>query len=378
MWFKNLKVFRLSNWALSADELAERLEKAAHKPIGAGEMQSIGWAQPRDGEGFVHALDGQLLISLRAEQKLLPASVVNQVAKAKAQEIEEQQGYKPGRKQMKEIKERVTDELLPKAFSSYRDTRAWIDTKNHWLVIDASSSTKSDEVLGMLAKAVDPFPVAPLYVEQSPAAAMTNWLIDDEPPANFSIDQDSELSSTSESRAAVRYVRQSIEIDDVRKHVQAGKQCTRLALTWADRVSFVLTEGLDIKRVTPLDVLRENQDSVAQNDAEQFDSDFALMTGELARLIDCLVDALGGEKDTDAPTAAVTSESIDGGDDDNYQLAVNVVVEQKRASISTIQRVLQIGYNRAARHLERMESEGIVSAMDSAGHREILWVNAPA
>jgi len=94
----------------------------------------------------------------------------------------------------------------------------------------------------------------------------------------------------------VRYVRQSIEIDDVRKHVQAGKQCTRLALTWADKISFVLTEGLDIKRVAPLDVLKENQDSAAHNDADRFDSDMALMTGELGRLIDAMIDALGGEQ----------------------------------------------------------------------------------
>lgn len=378
MWFKNLKIFRLSGWALSADDLAERLEKLAFRPIGASEMQSIGWVEPRDGEGFVHRLDGQLLISLRAEKKLLPATVVNQVARAKAQDIEEQQGFKPGRKQMKEIKEQTTDELLPKAFSSYRDTRAWIDTKNNWLVIDTASSTKSDEVLGMLAKAVDPFPAAMLYVEQSPAAAMTNWLIDDEPPASFSIDQDSELSSTSESRAKVKYVRQSIEIDDVRKHVQAGKQATRLAMTWADRVSFVLTEGLDIKRVTPLDVLKEGQDSTAQNDAEQFDSDFALMSGELSRLIADLVEALGGEKVPDTPTVTITSESIGDPDDEPYQLAVNVVLENKVASISAIQRHLAIGYNQAARHLERMERDGIVSAMEPNGHREILWANAPA
>ncbi|MCD9473050.1 recombination-associated protein RdgC, partial [Photobacterium phosphoreum] len=182
------------------------------------------------------------------------------------------------------------------AFSIYRDTRVWIDTKNHWLVIDAAAAAKSDEVLGLLAKAIEPFPVAPLFVEQSPAAAMTNWLVSDEAPSGFSIDQDTELRSTGESRAAVRYVRQSIEIDDVRKHVEDGKQCTRLALTWADRVSFVLTEGLEIKRVTPLDVLKEGQDLSAHNDAERFDSDFTLMAGELANLIAGLVDALGGEK----------------------------------------------------------------------------------
>lgn len=297
MWFKNLKVFRLPpTWSTSVDALEEALAKYAFQPGGSQEMQSLGWVPPREGGGLVHAVNGQLLLSLRAEKKLLPTTVINQVARAKAQDIEEQQGYKPGRKQMKEIKEQVTDELMPKAFTIYRDTRVWIDTRQHWLVIDAAAAAKSDEVLGMLAKAVDPFPVLQLHVETSPASAMTEWLISDEPPAGFSVDQDTELRSTSESRAAVRYVRQSIEIDDVRKHVQAGKQCTRLALTWADRVSFVLTEGLDVKRITPLDVLKENQDSSAQNEAEQFDSDMALMTGELTKLIESLVEALGGEK----------------------------------------------------------------------------------
>ncbi|HEY9281675.1 MAG TPA: recombination-associated protein RdgC [Eoetvoesiella sp.] len=298
MWFKNLKIFRLApSWSCTPDALEAALEKQAFQPGSSQEMQSLGWVPPQENSGLVYSLNGQILLSLRADKKLLPTTVVNQVARAKAQEIEEQQGYKPGRKQMKEIKEQVADELLPKAFSLYRDTRVWIDTKNHWLVIDAAASAKCDEVLGMLAKAIDPFPVVQLYVEQSPASAMTNWLVEDEAPTGFSIDQDTELRSTSESRAAVRYVRQSIEIDDVRKHVQAGKQCTRLALTWANRVSFVLTEGLDVKRVTPLDVLKEGQES-SHNDADQFDSDMTLMTGELAQLMDALTEALGGEKKT--------------------------------------------------------------------------------
>src|SRR3546814_3135761 len=83
--------------------------------------------------------------------------------------------------------------------------------KNHWLVIDTGTNAKSDEVLGMLLKSLDGLQIAPLYVEQSSAGAMTSWLIKDEPPTGFSIDQDTELRSTSESRAAVRYLRQSIE-----------------------------------------------------------------------------------------------------------------------------------------------------------------------
>ncbi|CAB3838907.1 Recombination-associated protein RdgC [Achromobacter mucicolens] len=296
MWFRNLKIYRLSA-PLSdyADKLQAGLKLHAFQSGNNLEMQSLGWIAPREGGELAHPVAGRFLLSLRAEKKLLPATVINQVAKARAEEIEEQQGYKPGRKQMKEIKERVTDELLPRAFSMYRDTRVWIDPANRWLVIDTASSAKADEVIGLLAKTVDPLPLENLYVAQSPASAMTGWLAEDEAPSNFTIDQDTELRSSGASGAAIRYVKHSIDADDVRRHIQSGKQCTRLAMTWADRVSFVLTEGLGIRRVSPLDVLKEGTD-YSQNDDEKFDSDMVLMTGELAKMLAELVDVLGGEK----------------------------------------------------------------------------------
>jgi recombination associated protein RdgC len=139
-------------------------------------------------------------------------------------------------------------------------------------------------------------PFAALHTEQSPVTAMTDWLAADEAPGGFTVDQDTELRATGEGKATVRYVRHTLEPDDVRRHIAAGKQCTRLAMTWTDRVSFVLTESLAVKRVAPLDVLKENADSTMQNDDERFDGDFALMTGELAKLIADLVQALGGEE----------------------------------------------------------------------------------
>jgi recombination associated protein RdgC len=241
-------------------------------------------------------VNAHLLLTLRVEKKLLPATVITQVAKVYAQEAEEQQGYKPGRKQMQEIKQRVTDELLPKAFSIYRDTRIWIDQANRWAVIDTAAAAKAEEMLGHLAKSLTPFPLENLYVAQSPASAMTAWLEADAAPVNFSIDQDTELRATNEKGAAIRYVKHAIDTDDVRRHIASGKQCTRLALTWADRVSFVLTDALDIKRVTPLDILKENAPTTSQHDDEKFDSDMTLMTGELTQMMAELVDALGGEK----------------------------------------------------------------------------------
>jgi len=297
MWFKNLKIYRLgAAWNLDAQQLEDKLAAHAYQPGNSLQAASLGWVPVRDKGTLVHAAGGQMLISMRAEKKLLPATVVNQVARARAQDFEEQHGYKPGRRQMKELKEQVADELLPKAFSIYRDTRAWIDPVNRWLVLDAAAAAKADDMLGLLAKSIDPFPAEPLYVAQSPAACMTAWLAEGEAPANFTIDQDAELRAAGDSRAAVRYVRHAIDADDVQRHIAAGKQCTRLALTWADRVSFVLTENLDVKRVAPLDVIREGLDDGGMDEDERFDSDMALMAGELAGLMADLVAALGGEK----------------------------------------------------------------------------------
>jgi recombination associated protein RdgC len=105
---------------------------------------------------------------------------------------------------------------------------------------------------------------------------------------------DTELRATGESKAAVRYVRHTLEPEEVRRHIAGGKQCTRLAMTWDSKISFVLTEALAIKGVKPLDVIKENEAST-RNDEERFDGDFMLMTGELAKLMQDVVEALGGE-----------------------------------------------------------------------------------
>ena len=296
MWFRNLQIYRLpSPWSTTAEHLEACLASHAFSPANSMGMQNQGWDSPRPEGKLVHTVDRQMLIMLTNEKKLLPAMVVNQVAKAKAIEIEEQQGFKPGRKQMREIKEQITDELMPRAFSVRRSTMAWIDPVNGWLVIDAANQAKADEFLQFLRRSVDDFPLVSLQVAHSPATAMTNWLMSDEAPSGFTVDQDTELRSTCENKAIVRYVRHTLEAEDIRRHIAAGKQCTRLALTWSDRISFVLTENMSIKRVAPLDILKESTDPTAQNDDERFDADMMLMTGEMNRMLTDLVAALGGQ-----------------------------------------------------------------------------------
>jgi recombination associated protein RdgC len=295
MWFKNLQIYRLpAPWAFTPEQLEAALQGQAFSPASSNEMMRQGWDTPRPNGGLVHVVNKQMLILLGTEKKLLPATVVNQVAKARAAELEEQQGFAPGKKAMKELKERVHDELLPRAFTIRSNVWTWIDPVNGWLVVDAASPAKADEVIKLLLKAVDRMPIESLRVQRSPVAVMTGWLQDDEAPAGFTVDMDTELRATGESKSAVRYVRHTLEPEEVRRHIAAGKQCTRLAMTWDSKISFVLTEALAIKGVKPLDVIKENEAST-RNDEERFDGDFMLMTGELTKLMADVVEALGGE-----------------------------------------------------------------------------------
>lgn len=295
MWFKNLQIFQLTSpWKHNPGELDELLASQAFQPCGSTDMQSCGWLPPRENGDLVHVVNRQLLLRFGTEKKLLPASVINQFTKIKLAEIEEQQGYKPGKKQRKEIKEQVTDELLPRAFAIGSSTHVWIDPVNGWLVVDAASPARTDDVFKWLLRSIPDLAVTALHVVRAPGEAMTSWLELDEAPAGFTVDQDTELTSTGESKATVRYVKHTLEADDIRRHIKNGKRCTKLALSWNDRISFVLTDTLAIKRVAALDVLKEESGNSSKDDDERFDSDFAIMTGELHGLLTSLVAALGG------------------------------------------------------------------------------------
>lgn len=295
MWFKNLRFFRLAtDWTL--DNLDEAVAAHAFRPGGSQDPLSLGWSAVREDADLVHRINGQILLCAKAEKKLLPPTVINQIAKVRAKEKEDEQGFKVGRKQMKDLKEDLITELLPRAFSIERQVLVWIDPDNRWLAVDAAAAATADEIMGLLAKTFAVFPAVPVYTDQSPSAAMTGWLADFNAPYPFSIDQDAELRASGESRSVVRYARHNLDSDEIRKHITDGKQCTRLALTWADKISFLLTDGLEVKRLTPTDLLADQQESSAQDEAQTFDSNFLLMSSELNLLITELLAALGGEK----------------------------------------------------------------------------------
>jgi recombination associated protein RdgC len=295
--FKNLTVYRIGpEWTASLPEMEERLHKVRFVPCGLTQQQSSGWVEPRGIKHgpLVEKIDGQLLLKLMVEQRVLPGAVIKRRVEEISLKIEQETGRKPGKKQTKEIKEQAVQELLPMSFTKQHAVTVWIDPEQRLLVIDASSQGKADEVVGVLVKTLESIVVRQLHTQQSSAVGMSEWLVSGEPPAGFTVDRDCELKSADEMKSVVRYARHLLDIDEVRQHITSGKVPTKLGMTWEGRVSFMLTDTMQIKKLAFLDGVFEGQKAVASKD-EAFDADVAIATGELSQLLPDLVEALGGE-----------------------------------------------------------------------------------
>ncbi len=299
--FKNLTIYRIGpDWApdlLRADEL---LRQCQFVPCGATQQKSFGWIEPRgQAHGpLVESVGGQWVFKLMTEQRVVPGSVVKRRVEELADQVEQQTGRKPGKKLQKELKEQALLELLPMAFTKQSATLVWLDPRERLMLIDASSASKADEVASTLIKSLDgQLSAQPLNTAESPAACMAAWLKDGEPPAGFTIDRECELKSSDEQKSVVRYARHRLDTDEVRQHILTGKTPTRLAMTWRDRVSFLLSETLQLKKLALLDVVMEShKGSNKPGKDEAFDADVAIATGELCQLLPDLIEALGGEQ----------------------------------------------------------------------------------
>ncbi len=281
-------VYRIAPpWQMGLEEVEAALQKALFQECGATQEQSSGFVPPRgDAHGLLaESVGGQWVLRYMTEAKMLPASVLARKVKEKAARIEQETGRKPGKKESRELKDEAKLDLLPMAFTKQGSMWVWIDPQARWLVLDTGSQGRADEVVSLLVELLPGFAVALLDTQTSPQAAMAHWLKEQEPPAGFSVDRECELKSADEAKAVVRYARHPLDIDEVRAHIEAGKLPTKLAMTWDDRVSFVLTEGLQLKKVAFLDTVFEGQ---GQDDGG-FDADVAIATGELSKLIPDLI-----------------------------------------------------------------------------------------
>jgi recombination associated protein RdgC len=302
MLFKNLFVYRLpADWSWTPGDLETRLADHPLRPCGHFDMLVRGWQSVTKGGRLLHTVGQHHMLSLGTNQKLLPATIIRQVAEERAEAQAAEQGFPVGRKQMRDIKGRVADELRPRAFTRRTTTRAWIDSRSGWFVIDAAGGPRAESVLETLVATLGSFVPLPLEGARSPHMLMSSWLMQGDAPFRFAIDDDLELQTADKTKSSIRYVRYPLDGKDIRSHLAGGKYPTRLGLTWNGRVSFVLTDTLCLRRIKFLEVGKDQSDAEEVESAEQFDIDFAVMAGELSALLTDLARIIESPQSSELP-----------------------------------------------------------------------------
>lgn len=302
MLFKNLVFLRLpAEWTPTAAVLETQLAGRTLQACGPFELSSRGWVPVTSGGRLLHTVNQQHMIALGENQKLLPGSIIKQVAQERAEVQAQEQGFPVGRKQMRDLRARVADELRARALTRRRVTRAWIDPQAGWFAVDAAGINRAETVVETLGDTLGSFAPLGIQTERSPHAAMASWLLRGEAPGRFSIDEDLELQTAEKSKTIIRYTRHPLDGKEIQAHLASGKYPTRLGLTWNGRVSFVLTDKLQVKRLEFLEMSKDPAEGDDVDPAEQFDIDFAVMAGELAALLKDLTLVLGKESTADWP-----------------------------------------------------------------------------
>lgn len=298
-FFKNALVYRLNrNIPLDAAELQKQMESFTFSPVGSQDMAKSGWVPALvDGtDNLVHEVNGQLLLKIRKEEKILPAAVIAKGVAEKVAKLEAEQSRKLKKTERDSIKDEVLHSLLPRAFTKDSFTQIWIDTKNSLIIVDAASARKAEDALALLRKTLGSLPVVPLTLESPIELTLTEWVRAGDLPAGFALGDRATLKAVLEDGGVLKSQKQDLVSDEIATHIAAGKLVTELALDWQERIQFTLTDAAAIKRIRFSDVLTQQNDDIDREDvAQRADADWLLMTGELSALIGDLVSVLGGE-----------------------------------------------------------------------------------
>lgn len=293
MWFKNLYLLRLGDtFTADADQLQDAL---AHKPfLGCGKEQreASGWVSPfgRHSEQLIHAANGYWLLTMAHQERLLPSAVIREELEERVAALEGKEARKLSKREKKDLREQIEFELLPQAFTRTRKMDAWLDLQQHWMVINTSSASQAERLTKLLRTTLDSLPVTPPKTSSHPAELMTQWLTQGKLPVPFTLGEDCELRSQGDDKSVAVFKRHELATEEVHSNLAAGKVVSKLGLIWDNKISFVLTDELQLRRVKFLDVLEENvQQADPQSAAEQLDIEFSLMTGEVTALLNDLM-----------------------------------------------------------------------------------------
>ncbi|MGR2740911.1 recombination-associated protein RdgC [Billgrantia sp. Q4P2] len=300
MWFKHLHLYRLhgSTGIPAADLEAALAEQVARAP-GTQEARRVGWCPPagRAGTALLHELQGQRLMTMLRHERLLPAGVVREELEERSADIEASEGRKLRRQEKQELKERIYEELLPRAFIRSQKVDLWWDTRRNLIAVNTSSRKRAEEALDLLRETLGSLKVTPLATQTLPMRAMTQWLAEeDSRPASLQLGDQVELKAKGDD-GVLRARQVDLDSDEIQQLLATGRQASRLAVEIEGRLAYVLHDDLTLKSLRFSDALIDEAGEIEDDgDATvRLEADFMLMTQALAEEVEQLIAWLGGE-----------------------------------------------------------------------------------
>jgi len=296
MWFKQVSFYPISKVKLPDFEyLTNKLAQSEFSPCQGLDWFSEGFSSPvHFSPELVFPADFTWRVALKKEEKVLPAGVIRDILDEKVLEIQNNDGRNVGRKEKQELKDQITDDLLPRAFTKSTRTEAVFDTKRGFLLINNATTAKAENLLTKLREALGGLEATLPNTKQSLSSLMTNWLLQGHCEGGFELDSDCELKGVGDVVPVVKVSKQDLTANEVVQHVKNGKTVTQLGLVWREQIAFIHTQDFTLKRIQYLDSLQEEAENNGDDAASLMFASQILMTEGISLMLEELITYLGG------------------------------------------------------------------------------------
>ncbi|GAB6043320.1 recombination-associated protein RdgC [Endothiovibrio diazotrophicus] len=298
MMFKKLTFFTLPQdlphrFYKLAPHLEEALALQTERDLGEHEMRHHFWVPPmgRTSAQLVHTQGDRHLVCLKSVERELSAGAIKEALEKRVAELERERGAVIHRREKADIRDNLIQSMMPGANPRSKLTYAYFDFINGWLVIDQTAAGRVDALTSTLRSCLHGLPIKPPATNDDPSIVMTDWVLRGRDTHPFQIGTNGVLQGPDGDKVTIK--NDDLASEAVRDLLTAGKRFSKLELTWDERISFTVDHRLALTGIHYHDIVHEERGD-CDTDADRFDSDMAIMTGEFSELIPALTDMFGG------------------------------------------------------------------------------------